>query len=182
MKILHDFKTVVIDPPWPQRGGGKVKRGADKPDKLLDTPRIIETILTCPYWANVSDNAHLYLWVTNNQVPDGLRVMEALGFRYITNVCWSKNSIGLGQYFRGKHELVLFGTKGRGVAVRTDDRSIPSLFEANKTTHSQKPDAFYDMVTRRSDGPYLDVFARHHRPGWTVWGDEVPDVQPEGDN
>ena len=139
----------------------------------MHPPDIIRTITQSQHWNDISENAHLYLWVTNNHLQDGLKVMDALGFRYITNVCWSKNQIGLGQYFRGKHELCLFGTKGRGVAVRTDDRTIASLFEAKKTVHSKKPDSFYRMVEQRSMGPYLDMFARNHRPGWTVWGDEI---------
>ncbi len=175
MKIIHDYKTVVIDPPWPQRGGGKIVRGAQKHYPLMDVPSIICAITQSPRWNDINENAHMYLWTTNNQLPDALKVMEALGFRYITNVCWTKNQIGLGQYFRGKHELCLFGTRGRGVAVRTDDRTIPSVLEARKTIHSKKPDSFYRMVEQRSIGPYLDLFAREHRPGWTVWGDEIQD-------
>ena len=175
MEIIHDFKTIVIDPPWMERGGGKTVRGAQKHYNLMHPPDIIRTITQSKHWNDISENAHLYLWVTNNHLPNGLKVMEALGFKYITNVCWSKNQIGLGQYFRGKHELCLFGTKGRGVAVRTDDRTISSVLEAKKTRHSKKPDSFYRMVEQRSEGPYLDMFARDFRPGWTVWGDEIVD-------
>ena len=79
----------------------------------------------------------------------GLKVMEALGFRYVTNLCWAKNHMGLGQYFRGKHELCLFGVRGKGFSNRTSDRAISSLIEAKKTGHSTKPDAFYELVERR---------------------------------
>jgi N6-adenosine-specific RNA methylase IME4 len=171
------FRTVVIDPPWPLRGAGKCKRGADKHYPLLDMPDIIKEINKCPYWECVEKDSHMYLWVTNGFLPIGLKVMEALGYRYITNICWNKNSIGLGQYFRGRHELCLFGVRGRGVSVRTDDRTIPSVIDAKKTGHSRKPDAFYKMVEQRSIGPYLDMFARSARPGWVVWGDEVDDDQ-----
>ena len=173
MEIAEKFKAIVIDPPWNERGGGKIVRGAQKHYKLMEPSQIIQTVMQCDHWKNVAENAHLYLWVTNNHLPDGLSVMDALGFRYITNICWSKNRIGLGQYFRGKHELCLFGTRGRGIVVRTSDRSISSLIEAPKTGHSRKPNAFYDMVARRSEGPYLDMFSRQVRSGWTVWGDEV---------
>jgi len=167
------YQTVVADPPWMERGGGRIKRGADRHYELLDVPSIIRTVNQCEYWDQVADNAHLYLWVTNNHLPDGLKVMDALGFKYITNVCWVKNSIGLGQYFRGKHELCLFGTRGRGVSVRTPDRTISSVIQAKKTGHSRKPLSFYNMVEQRSDGPYLELFARGKRPGWTTWGDEA---------
>ena len=119
------FSTIVIDPPWLERGGGKIKRGADKHYNLLDTPGIVKTIIQSPIWNDVDDNAHMYLWVTNSFLPQGLEVMKSLGFRYITNIAWVKNQIGLGQYFRGKHELCLFGTRGRGVVPRTDARTIP---------------------------------------------------------
>ena len=169
------FRTIVIDPPWQERGGGKIVRGAQKHYPLLDPPDIIKTVHQCELWDQVCDNAHLYLWTTNTFLPHALKVMDALGFRYITNVCWVKNQFGLGQYFRGKHELCLFGTRGRGVAVRTDDRSIPSIISAKKTGHSRKPDDFYKMVEQRSMGPYLDMFARKNRSGWSTWGDKISD-------
>ncbi len=169
----NQFQTVVADPPWMEKGGGKIRRGADKHYSLLSVPEVIKTITQCEHWDDVTPDAHFYLWVTNNRLEDGLHVMKALGFRYITNVAWIKNSMGLGQYFRGKHELCLFGTRGRGVSVRTDDKSITSIVESPKTTHSTKPDSFFDVVEKRSKGPYLEMFARRHRKGWTVWGDEV---------
>ena len=167
------YNTIVIDPPWQERGGGKIKRGADKHYDLLDEPDIIRTIIQSSIWDNVNKDAHMYLWVTNSFLPSGLRVMNSLGFRYITNVCWVKNQIGLGQYFRGKHELCLFGTRGRGVSIRTDARNIPSIINARKTGHSQKPDIFYEMVENRSHGPYIDMFSRRQRSNWDVWGDQV---------
>jgi len=171
---MDKIRTLVIDPPWLEKGGGKIKRGADKHYALLDTAGIIRTALQGPFMEyEIEKDAHLYLWVTNNFLPEGLKVITALGFRYKTNVAWIKNRMGLGQYFRGKHELCLFGTRGKGVAPRTDDRSIPSIIQADITGHSRKPDAFYEMVERRSNGPYLDVFARGSREGWAVWGDEA---------
>lgn len=169
------YRTVVIDPPWSETGGGKIKRGADKHYSVLSTSDIIKTINQFPAWDNIDNDSHLYLWVTNSFLPDGLKVMEALGFRYITNVCWSKNHMGLGQYFRGKHELCLFGVRGKGFSNRTSDRAISSLIEAKKTGHSRKPEAFYAMVENRSNGPYLDMFSRQKRKGWFCWGDEAPE-------
>ena len=172
---MKKYKAVVIDPPWRETGGGKIKRGANKHYKVLTAPDIIKTICQSDVWNDIDDDAHLYLWVTNSFLPDGLKVMESLGFKYMTNICWSKNHMGLGQYFRGKHELCLFGVKGRGFSSKTPDRTISSVIEAKKTGHSRKPDAFYDLVEKRSLGPYLNMFARRSRNGWAAWGDEVPD-------
>ena len=168
------FKTIVIDPPWKETGGGKIKRGANKHYDVLAVPDIIKTIYQSQVWDDIDSNAHMYLWVTNSFLPEGLRVMHALGFRYVTNICWTKNHMGIGQYFRGKHEICLFGTKGKGYANRTEDRSITSVIAAKKTVHSKKPDAFYQMVEKRSSGPYLDMFSRTIRSNWHIWGDEAP--------
>jgi N6-adenosine-specific RNA methylase IME4 len=166
-----------------ETGGGKIRRGADRHYALLHSKDIPRVIIECPHWANIAKNAHLYLWTTNNFLPDGIEVMRALGFTYKTNVAWVKQRIGLGQYFRGKHELCLFGTRGDAYSVRTQDRTIGSVIQANRGVHSKKPDEFMDMVQRRSRGPYLEMFARGPRAGWVTWGDEVasepaPEVQP----
>ncbi len=168
------IRTIVIDPPWMEKGGGKTKRGADKHYPLLSTPEIIRTVLQGPFAEyEIAKDAHMYLWATNNFLPDGLKVMDSLGFRYITNIVWMKNRMGLGQYFRGKHELCLFGVTGRGFGSRTDDRGVPSAILADTTGHSRKPGLFYDTVERRSFGPYLDVFSRLQRNGWSTWGNEA---------
>tara|TARA_R110002126_G_scaffold4961_6_gene25929 strand:+ start:1197 stop:1721 length:525 start_codon:yes stop_codon:yes gene_type:complete len=170
------FNTIVIDAPWNERGSGKIKRGADRHYPLLKEHQIIETIIQSPVWLP-DDHAHLYFWVTANHMESGLFVMRALGFRYITNVCWVKQRPGLGQYFRGEHELCLFGvrTGGRGPVHRTDRRDIRSTVRADRTRHSVKPATFFAMVEARSRGPYLEMFARQPREGWTVMGNEVDD-------
>ena len=168
------FKTVVIDPPWNEQGGGKIKRGANRHYPLMKTPQIVSTILTIPQWGQIADNAHLYLWVTNNFLEQGLFVMKALGFTYKTNFVWVKNTIGLGQYFRGQHELCLFGTRGtKPTEPRTDNKSISSVLKADKTRHSSKPQSSYDLIEQRSKGGYMEIFARNHRPEWFCWGNEV---------
>ena len=146
------FKTIVVDPPWLERGGGRITRGAQRHYELMDKSAIIRTITQCEHWNNIGVDAHLYLWVTNNHLPDGLEVMSALGFKYVTNVCWTKDRHGLGQYFRGQHEICLFGTRGKGYNVRTSDKSISTVVNARRTQHSRKPDAFYDMVERKAAG------------------------------
>lgn len=168
------YQTVLADPPWMERGAGKCKRGADRHYKLMSTPDIIAYLGEVP----LADSCHMYLWVTNSFLPDGLRVMEALGIRYITNLVWVKDRFGLGQYFRGQHELLLFGVKGRLPYKLTEEGrrvTIPSVIAAKRREHSRKPDEQYGIIERTSYGPYLEVFAKHHRQGWDVWGDEAPE-------
>lgn len=166
------YSTILADPPWLERGGGKIKRGADRHYSLLKT----EQIMSLPVASLAADNAHLYLWVTNGHLPDGLRVLDAWGFKYKTNIAWAKDRMGLGQYFRGQHELCLFGVRGN-----IPYRLLPSgkraqgrtLITAPRGAHSEKPEELRIMVERVSPGPYLELFARQKRPGWHVWGDEV---------
>ena len=157
-----------------ERGSGKIKRGADKHYPLMREHQIIETVIRCPHW-QIDPDAHLYLWATNNHLESGLFVMRALGFRYVTNVAWAKDRPGLGQYFRGQHELCLFGVRalGKGTVKRTDNRGVRSLLSASRTKHSAKPVTFYDVVEARTLGPYLEMFARSEREGWTCWGNEL---------
>jgi len=168
------FKTILLDPPWNERGGGKIKRGADKHYALLKTPDIIRVILQSEHWNDIGDVAHMYMWATNNHLEDALHVMKSLGFRYVTNIVWVKNRIGLGQYARGKHELLLFGTKGaKHTVVKKDNNSLPSVIEAKRGAHSSKPEESFIWIESRSFGPYLEMFSRKKREGWTVWGSEV---------
>ena len=168
---MEKYKTILIDPPWHEQGGGKIKRGADRHYNLLKTPDIVRTIYQSGVFSPEKD-AHLYLWATNNFLKDGLFVMKALGFRYVTNLAWAKNSFGLGQYFRGQHELLLFGVKGR-LPSQAKPRNVPSLIVADKTIHSRKPRLAYDYIERTSPEPRLEMFARSKREGWDSWGIEV---------
>ncbi len=181
------YRTILADPPWAESGGGKIKRGADKHYGLMKTKDIIElmrSVLEAPN-VEIAEHAHLYLWVTNSFLKAGLEVMEALGFTYVTNVAWAKMHMGIGQYFRGKHELLLFGRRGKGLneSVCTAARDIPSCIvvehdrdASGKRIHSRKPAVFHEMIEKRSKGPYLEMFARTARKGWDVWGNEAPTV------
>ena len=149
------FRTVVLDPPWNESGGGRIKRGADKHYPLLKSADMPAVIKGCPHWTDIEVDAHMYMWVTNTFLPDGLRLMGQLGFTYKTNVVWVKQRIGLGQYFRGQHELCLFGVKGNSYAVRTGDKTISSVVKADRGKHSKKPDVFLELVEKRSNEGYL---------------------------
>lgn len=176
---MTEFRTIMADPPWLERGGGKIKRGADRHYPLLATRDIPRVMMNAPLW-NPALDAHLYLWATNNFLPDALGVVSTLGFRYITNICWVKDRAGLGQYFRGQHELLLFAVRGRGFDAKTEDRSItsvldePSVYGSPRGQHSAKPHLFHELVEQRSTGPYLEMFGRGEpREGWQSWGNEV---------
>jgi N6-adenosine-specific RNA methylase IME4 len=183
------YKCICADPPWNERGGGKCKRGADKHYGLMTTADIVDTMLAADKW-NPAEDCHLWLWVTNTFLPDGLEVMKALGFRYVTNLCWGKDKIGLGQYLRGQHELCLFGVRGK--AMVPDIRNVPSLnmnppakepcpfhadvdalFNCPKGAHSQKPQYVMRYIERVSTGPRLEMFCRTPRDGWDCWGNQT---------
>jgi N6-adenosine-specific RNA methylase IME4 len=164
------FRCIVADPPWNERGAGRYHRGADKHYPLMTSEAIVEAILRAPVW-QPAPSCHLWLWVTNNFLADGLFVMRALGFRYVTNLAWVKRSFGLGHYLRGQHELCLFGARGPAMAPLYRDNS--SVISVEKAAHSVKPEQFFSVVERVSPGPRLEMFARVHRPGWECWGNDV---------
>lgn len=165
---MGKYQTILADPPWPERGGGKIKRGADRHYKLMSLDEI--------YWLKVEQlaayNAHLYLWVTNNYLQAGLASMNAWGFRYITNIVWCKPSFGIGQYFRGQHEILLFGVRGK-LPSQAVPKNIPTILHAPKGEHSAKPEQIYSYIERTSPAPRIELFARKKREGWDVWGNEV---------
>lgn len=132
-------------------------------------------MLTAPVW-QPDDDSHLWLWVTDNYLKDGLLVMEALGYRYVRTRVWVKLAaqgglaFGMGHYARGQHELILFGVRGR---CPRQCRDLGSVCEAPVGEHSVKPAKFYEETERVSPGPRLEMFARKPRQGWDVWGNEV---------
>ena len=170
------FGTIVADPPWKsQAGGGRYKRGADRHYPLMATRDI--AALHIPAAAD----ACLFLWSTWNDVPNALLVMQAWGFRYTTGTPWIKltvdgrgPSMGLGQYLRGCSEPLLLGIRGdierlggaAPLGLLTDPIFAPRL------QHSRKPDDVYGLAAF-FPGPYLELFARRPRDGWSVWGNEV---------
>jgi N6-adenosine-specific RNA methylase IME4 len=164
------YRCAVIDPPWQERGAGKIKRGADRHYKLMSGAEINE-LLWDEIAPKLAPDCHLWLWVTNNHLEEGLEVVRSFGFRYVTNLAWVKDRIGLGQYLRGQHELCLFGVRGQ--AMMPEFRNVPSVVFCPKGEHSQKPQLAYDAIKHVSPGPRLDVFARERRPGWDAWGDGI---------
>ena len=161
------FQTIVIDPPWDWGDEGDVNQmGRAKPD-YHTMP--IEEIEKLPVGDIADSNCHLYLWVTNRSLPKAFRLIESWGFRYITCITWVKPSIGMGNYFRGSSEQILFAVKGSQPLKRKD---IGTWFEAPRgKQHSEKPEEFYRIVESCSYAPYIDIFGRKERDGWSVWGE-----------
>ena len=176
------FACIAADPPWPETGGGG--RGAQNHydvQRVKDIPPIMRAARDSsrqPLWLPAMD-AHLYLWTTSTMLEEGLWVMRELAFRYVNVIPWVKDRIGIGQYFRGKHELLLFGVRGDGYAAKTERRDIANVIEApvpsehGNRIHSRKPPEAYELMERRTIGPRLELFARKPRKGWAVWGNEI---------
>ena len=180
------FKTILADPPWRfANRTGKVAPEHRRLDRY--STMSLDAICDIPVADAAARDAHLYLWVPNALLPEGLQVMESWGFRYVSNVVWAKrrkdggpDGRGVGFYFRNVTELVLFGVRG---SMRTlpPARSQVNMIETRKREHSRKPDEQYEFIERCSPGPYLEMFARHPQDGWTAWGDEsAEDVAPRG--
>ena len=166
------FATIVIDPPWSpadkgEHGEGVYGRG-NPPYETMD----IEDIKRLPVGTFADDDCHIFLWITNRSLFKGRELLEEWSFRYVTTFTWCKPHFGLGKYFRGSTEHVLFGVKGSQPLKRRD---VGTWFEAPRgpNGHSSKPVAYYDLVESCSPGPYLEIFARGGRDGWISWGAEA---------
>lgn len=171
----HRFHCLLLDPPWKaERGGGKIKRGADRHYPLLSTPDVIETVLRADLWRPAA-NAHCWMWVTNTTLAngEGQALMRALGFRPLSFVTWVKDRIGLGQYLRGRTEHLMLGVRGKGASIRTGQGV--TVIHAPRTKHSRKPVEAYEMIEKVSPGPRVEFFARARREGWEAFGNEVSD-------
>lgn len=161
------FQTIVIDPPWDWGDEGDVNQfGRAKPEY---STMPFADIKALPINKIADANCHLYLWVTNRSLPKAFALIDAWGFRYITCLTWCKPSIGMGNYFRGSTEQVLFAVKGSQPLKRHD---VGTYFNAPRgDKHSAKPDEFYQLVESCSYAPFIDIFGRKERDGWSVWGE-----------
>lgn len=180
------FKTILADPPWRfTNRTGKVAPEHRRLDRY--STLAMDDIRALPVADIVAKNAHLYLWVPNALLQHGLQVLEAWGFRYVSNIVWAKrrkdggpDGRGVGFYFRNVTELLLFGVRG-SMRTLSPARSQVNMIETRKREHSRKPDEQYALIESCSPGPYLELFARYPEPGWTAWGDEAdPTIEPRG--
>lgn len=178
------FRTVLADPPWQfQNRTGKMAPEHKRLSRYATMS--LADIQGLPVADLTTETAHLYLWVPNALLPDGLEVMKAWGFEYKTNLVWHKvrkdggpDGRGVGFYFRNVTELVLFGVRGKNARTLPPGRRQVNFLATRKREHSRKPDEFYDIVEACSPGPYLELFARGARESWNAWGNQANDYQP----
>lgn len=140
----------------------------------------LEEIKALPVLEVAAQPAHLYLWVPNALLREGLEVMSAWGFEYKTNIIWHKvrkdggpDGRGVGFYFRNVTEMLLFGVRGKKARTLDPGRSQVNIIRSRKREHSRKPDELYDIIESCSPGPRLEVFARGSRPDWDTWGNQA---------
>ena len=173
------FATIYADPPWRfQNRTGKV---APENKKLNRYPTMdLEAIKAMPVSEIAADKSHLYLWVPNALLPEGLEVMKAWGFEYKGNIVWEKvrkdgmpDGRGVGFYFRNVTELLLFGIKGTNNRTLPPARSQVNLIRTMKREHSRKPDEIIPVIEACSPGPFIELFARGDRDGWAMWGNQA---------
>lgn len=176
------FKTILADPPWQfQNKTGKVAPEHRRLSRYSTMD--LKAIQDLPVRQVAADTAHLYLWVPNALLPEGLAVLDAWGFRYKSNLVWHKirkdggsDGRGVGFYFRNVTELILFGVRGKNARTQEAGRRQVNMIETRKREHSRKPDEQYALIEACSPGPYLEMFARGTRKGWSVWGNQADDT------
>jgi N6-adenosine-specific RNA methylase IME4 len=173
------FRTVLADPPW--RFANRTGKMAPEHRRLSRYQTMaIDDICALPIVELTTEPAHLYLWVPNALLPWGIQVLSAWGFEYKSNLVWHKvrkdggsDGRGVGFYFRNVTEMLLFGVRGKNARTLSPGRSQVNIIESRKREHSRKPDEQYAIIESCSPGPYLELFARGTRAGWTYWGEQA---------
>lgn len=180
------FATILADPPWRfQNSTGKI---APEHRRLSRYGTLsLDEIEALPVGSVAAPTCHLYLWVPNALLGEGLAVMDAWGFTYKSNIVWHKirkdggsDGRGVGFYFRNVTELVLFGVRGKNARTLSPGRRQVNFLETRKREHSRKPDELYPIIEACSPGPFLELFARGERRQWQVWGNQAnADYRPD---
>jgi N6-adenosine-specific RNA methylase IME4 len=173
------FGTILADPPWQfQNRTGKVAPEHKRLNRYGTMQ--LEEICALPVADIAADPAHLYLWVPNALLPEGLKVLDAWGFRYVSNIVWHKvrkdggsDGRGVGFYFRNVTELLLFGVRGKNARTLDPGRSQVNMIQSRKREHSRKPDEQYKIIEECSWGPRIELFSRGKRKGWEAWGNQA---------
>jgi N6-adenosine-specific RNA methylase IME4 len=176
------YGTVLADPPWQfHNRTGKVAPEHRRLSRYDTLP--LQDIKSLPVAAITAPTSHLYLWVPNALLSEGLAVLEAWGFTYKSNIVWHKirkdggpDGRGVGFYFRNVTELILFGTRGPNARTLAPGRRQVNYLATRKREHSRKPDEQYDIIESCSPGPFIELFARGKRAKWTIWGDQANDT------
>lgn len=178
------FGAVLADPPWQfQNRTGKVAPEHHRLSRY--STMTLRRIKELPVVHAAAPICHLYLWVPNALLPDGLEVMKSWGFQYKSNIIWHKirkdggpDGRGVGFYFRNVTEVLLFGVRGKNARTLDPGRSQVNFIATRKREHSRKPDEQYKLIESCSRGPFLELFARGNREGWTSWGNQAEEYSP----
>jgi len=187
--LLKRFKnrkvsTILADPPWQFiNRTGKIAPEHKRLSRYATMP--VEKIKALPVSQIIQEPAHLYLWVPNALLLEGLQVMAEWGFTYKTNIIWHKvrkdggpDGRGVGFYFRNTTEIILFGVRGRNARTLPPGRTQVNIIRSQKREHSRKPDELYSIIEHCSPGPFVELFARGPRKGWKSWGNESKEYNP----
>lgn len=178
------YATILADPPWQfQNKTGKVAPEHKRLNRYATMT--LPEIEALPVADVTAPTAHLYLWIPNALLQEGLSVMKAWGFTYKSNLVWHKvrkdgqpDGRGVGFYFRNTTELILFGVKGKNARTLAPGRRQVNIIRTMKREHSRKPDELYDIIEACSPAPRLELFARGSRKGWKTWGNEAESYFP----
>lgn len=181
------FGTILADPPWQfQNRTGKMAPEHRRLSRY--STMTLQDIKSLPVSQIADDTAHLYLWIPNALLQEGLQVMECWGFTYKTNLIWYKirkdggpDRRGVGFYFRNVTEMILFGVRGKNARTLQPGRSQENIISTMKREHSRKPDEQYPLIQACSPGPFVELFARGPRKGWAVWGNQSEEYAPTWD-
>lgn len=176
--VSGQFGTILIDPPW--RFDNRTGKMAPEHRRLHRYPTMsFDEIAALAVGGLAAPQSHLYLWCPNALLAEGLRIMQTWGFTYKTNLVWYKirkdggpDGRGVGFYFRNVTELLLFGIKGK-LRTKLAGRKQVNIIVSRKQEHSWKPEEQYEIIETCSPGPYLELFARRRRTGWTCWGEQA---------
>ena len=167
------FACIYADPPWPYRNAKARYSAANHYASMT-----LDEVAALPVPQLVADRAHLHLWTTTTFLPAALNVLDAWGFTYKSQRVWCKpGRLGMGNFWRVSHELLLLGTRG---GLPFHDRGQRSWVEAERGRHSHKPAVFRNAIEQVSPGPYLELFAREAVEGWVTHGDQVEPTLPFG--
>lgn len=177
------YGAILADPPW--RFQNRTGKMAPEHRRLTRYATLsLQEIKEIPVSLVSAESCHLYLWVPNALIREGLQVMEAWGFDYKTNIIWHKirkdgepDGRGVGFYFRNTTEMILFGTRGNLRTLRPG-RTQVNIIKSIKREHSKKPDEIYNIIETCSPSPYLELFARGKKPNWDQWGNQVENYVP----
>jgi N6-adenosine-specific RNA methylase IME4 len=173
------FGAVLADPPWAFRTYSKQNvapaRGA-QPYPVMT----LSDIKALPVGDVMAKDSLLFMWTVSHLQAEAIDVARAWGFKPVSIAfVWDKGRMGMGYWTRQEVEICHLFKRGK---PRRIGKGVRSVIRAPRREHSRKPDEQYDRIERLVGGPYLEMFARQKRPGWTAWGNEVGRFDAANDN